>query len=164
MYLPSDQKVVTETPKAAGAVVPPPLFFLGGFILGVVINFFFATPIWPGILVQLLGVLVLVLGVWLLTSAFRTLARHKTRPDPWEPTAELVQDGPYSFSRNPIYLSFALMYLGFSCIFNSLFALIVFALVLIVVDRKQIQREERYLEAKFNEEYRRYKSKVRRWI
>jgi protein-S-isoprenylcysteine O-methyltransferase Ste14 len=153
-----------ETPKAAGAVVPAPLLFLGGLILGVVITFFFPTPIWPGIWVQLLGVLVLVLGIWLTVSAFRTLSRHKTSPEPWKPTAKLVQDGPYSFSRNPVYLSFALMYLGFSCVLNSLFALIIFVPVLVVVDRTQTRREERYLEAIFNEEYRRYKSKVRRWI
>jgi protein-S-isoprenylcysteine O-methyltransferase Ste14 len=153
-----------QTPKAAGAVVPAPLLFLSGLILGVVINFFLPALIWPGIWVQLLGALVLVLATWLTVSALRTLARHKTSPEPWKPTAELVQDGPYSFSRNPIYLSFALMYLGFSCVFNSLFALIVFIPVLIVVDRTQMQREERYLETVFDEEYRRYKSRVRRWI
>ena len=153
-----------ETPKAAGAALPAPLTFLGGLILGVVIGFFFPEPIWSGIWIQLLGVLVLILGMCLTTSALRTLARHKTSAEPWKPTAELVQDGPYGFSRNPIYLSFALMYLGLSCIFNSLFALVMLVPVLIVVDRTQMPKEERYLEAVFDEEYRRYKSKVRRWI
>ncbi len=156
--------MVEETSKAAGAFFPPPFLFLSGFILGAIVGFFFPTPIWPDLWVRLLGVLVLALGLWLTTSAFRTLVRHKTSPDPMEPTTELVQDGPYSSSRNPIYLSFALLYLGLSCIFNSLLTLFVLLPILIVVDRKQIRSEERYLEAKFNEEYRRYKSKVRRWI
>lgn len=132
--------------------------------MGAVINFFFPTPIWPSIWVRILGVFVLALGLGLGAWAFRTFARHKTPPGPRAPTVALVQDGPYGFSRNPIYLSFALMYLGFSCIFNYLPALILFVPVVILADRKQIQREERYLEAKFNEEYRSYKSKVRRWV
>ena len=153
-----------ETPEAAGAVLPPPLLFLGGLILGVVINLFVPLLIWPGIWVQLLGVLLLVAGLWLALSAFRALARDRTPSEPWKRTSELVQNGPYSFSRNPIYLSFALLYIGFSCVFNSLFALIIFAPVLIVLDRTQIQREEKYLESMFSEDYRRYKSRVRRWI
>jgi protein-S-isoprenylcysteine O-methyltransferase Ste14 len=155
---------VAETPEVAGSAVPPPVIFLGGLILGAVINFFFPTLIWPGIWVQLLGVLVLALGIGLIAWAFRTFARHKTPPGPWAPTVTLVQDGPYGFSRNPIYLSFALIYLGLSFLFNYLPALILFVPVMIVADRKQILREERYLEAKFKEEYRSYKSKVRRWI
>lgn len=132
--------------------------------MGAVINFYFPTLIWPGIWIRVFGVLLLALGLGLGAWAFRTFVRHKTPPGPWAPTVELVQDGPYRFSRNPIYLSFALNYLGFSCIFNYLPALILFVPVVIVADRKQILREERYLEAKFNEEYRSYKSRVRRWI
>ena len=83
---------------------------------------------------------------------------------PWEPSVELVQDGPYRFSRNPIYLSFAMMYLGASFIFNSVILLVVLALVLVLFDRTQIPREERYLQEKFGEEYSRYRAKVRRWV
>jgi protein-S-isoprenylcysteine O-methyltransferase Ste14 len=155
---------VAETPEVAGSVVPPPVIFLVGFISGAVINFFLPTPIWPGIWVRILGALVLALGLGFGAWAFRTFARHKTPPGPWAATVALVQDGPYGFSRNPIYLSFALEYLGFSFIFNSVPSLILFVPVVIVADRKQILREERYLEGKFKEEYRIYKSKVRRWI
>jgi protein-S-isoprenylcysteine O-methyltransferase Ste14 len=153
-----------ETPKVAGTIVPAPLIFLCSLVLGVVISFFFPAPIWPGIWVRLIGVLILVLGIWLAALALRTLSRHKTSSEPWKPTTKLVQDGPYRFSRNPIYLSFALMYLGLSCLLNSLPALIMLVPVLVVVDRTQILKEERYLEAVFSEEYRQYRSRVRRWI
>jgi protein-S-isoprenylcysteine O-methyltransferase Ste14 len=155
---------MTEIPRAAGVGVPPPVVFLGGLILGGIVNFFFSTPIWPGIWVQLLGVMILVVGLSLFATTFRTLGRHKTSPEPWEPTTELVQDGPYRFSRNPMYLSFALMYLGLSCVFNSLPALVLFVPVMMVVDRRQILREERYLEVKFDGEYRDYTLRVRRWV
>jgi len=155
---------VTEVSATAGAVLPPPALFLGGLIFGLAANLFFRTPIWPGVWVQLLGVLVFILGMWLIASASRTLARHRTSAEPWKPTSKLVQDGPYAFSRNPIYLSFALIYLGLSLIFDSLPALIMLCPVLIAVDRGQIRREERYLEAEFNGDFRRYRLKVRRWV
>ena len=156
--------VAETTSKAAGAVAPPPLVFLGGFIFGAVINFFFPIPIWHSIWIQVFGVLPLVLGIWLLVSANMTLRRHKTPPEPWKPSVELVQDGPYRFTRNPIYLSFAVIYLGASFIFNSAFALIMLIPVSVLIDRTQIPREEHYLKEKFGEEYNRYKAKVRRWI
>jgi protein-S-isoprenylcysteine O-methyltransferase Ste14 len=107
---------------------------------------------------------VLAFGIGLMAFANRTLVRHKTPINVVDPTTELVTDGPYNFSRNPIYLSFALIYLGATFILNSLPALIILVPVVIATDRNQILREERYLEAKFTEEYHRYKSKVRRWI
>jgi protein-S-isoprenylcysteine O-methyltransferase Ste14 len=106
----------------------------------------------------------LVLGILLLILANMMFSRHKTPPEPWKPAAELVQDGPYRFTRNPIYLSFALIYLGISLIFNLEFALVLLTPGLVVIDRNQISREELYLKEKFGEEYDRYKARVRRWI
>jgi protein-S-isoprenylcysteine O-methyltransferase Ste14 len=83
---------------------------------------------------------------------------------PWTPSTALVQDGPFSFSRNPIYLAFCIMYLGASLIFNSAYILVMLVVVFVLFDRTQIPREERYLEAKFGDEFTRYKAKVGRWI
>ena len=77
---------------------------------------------------------------------------------------KVVQEGVFRFSRNPIYLAFTLIYLGFAFAFNSSWALVFLVPVLVVIDRGQIPREEKYLARKFGEEYFRYKVKVRRWI
>jgi len=140
-----------------------PIVFLGGFILGVLLNLFFPIPIWRSVWIAVIGGVPLLLGIWLLVSARSVFKRHMTPLMPWEPTIALVQDGPYRFSRNPIYLAFALMYLGASFIFNSIFLLIVLALVVVLFDRTQIPREERYLQEKFGEEYTNYRERVRRW-
>lgn len=71
---------------------------------------------------------------------------------------------PYRFTRNPIYLSFAITYVGLAFVFNSLPALILLVPLIVGFDRTQILREERYLEGEFGEEYLRYKERVRRWI
>ena len=73
-------------------------------------------------------------------------------------------DGPYWFTRNPLYLAATLIYAGIAVRFNALWAALLLPLVLGVVQRGVIEREERYLERKFGEEYIRYKAQVRRWI
>ena len=145
-------------------VAPPPILYLAGFLLGMVIGVLFPVPIWPGLWIRIVGILPLTAGIWLCFSAFKSLTRHKTPPQPNMPTVAIVQDGPYRFTRNPIYLGFSLLYAGASLIFNSLPALIVIIPVLIIIDRRQILREEAYLKGKFGDEYAAYKSKVRRWL
>ena len=75
-----------------------------------------------------------------------------------------MTDGIYRFSRNPMYVSLAVVYLGIACWVNSLWVLLLVVPVLVVVDQGIIKREEQYLKHKFGDEYLRYKSEVRRWI
>jgi protein-S-isoprenylcysteine O-methyltransferase Ste14 len=100
----------------------------------------------------------------LFTSARAAFRRHKTALMPWTPSTALVQDGPYHFSRNPVYLAFAAVYLGAALVLDSLYILTTLVIVVILFDRLQIPREERYLQAKFGDEFAGYKVKVRRWI
>jgi protein-S-isoprenylcysteine O-methyltransferase Ste14 len=83
---------------------------------------------------------------------------------PWSPTSALVTDGPYRFSRNPVYLSFAIVYLGFSLLLNSAYILVMLLIVVGLFDRFQIPREERYLRGVFGKEFESYSARVRRWL
>ena len=80
------------------------------------------------------------------------------------PPTALVTEGPYRRSRNPIYLGMALIYLGVVCATASPGALALFPAVILVMEFGVIRREERYLERRFGEPYRSYKSHVRRWL
>jgi protein-S-isoprenylcysteine O-methyltransferase Ste14 len=80
------------------------------------------------------------------------------------PTTAIVFTGPYRFTRNPMYLGLALLQAGLAMVTNSLWPLLTLAPVIVAVRRLVIDREERYLEAKFGEEYRAYKARVRRWV
>jgi len=58
----------------------------------------------------------------------------------------------------------AMIYAGTASLANALLSILLLPAVLVVIRRGVIEREERYLERKFGEEYLRYKALVRRWI
>jgi protein-S-isoprenylcysteine O-methyltransferase Ste14 len=63
-----------------------------------------------------------------------------------------------------MYLGFTLQYVGISALFNALLPILLLPAVQQLMRRGVIEREERYLERKFGEEYLHYKESVRRWI
>ena len=81
-----------------------------------------------------------------------------------KPVSSLVQDGPFRYSRNPGYLSLTMLYAGIAILRNALWVILLLPLVLYVIQREVIEREERYLERTFGEEYLAYKRRVRRWV
>jgi protein-S-isoprenylcysteine O-methyltransferase Ste14 len=103
-------------------------------------------------------------GGGLLVWSLWLFLRARTSPLPMRPTTALVGSGPYRWTRNPMYLAMLLVYLGAALLFDVTWALVLSPAVVALVNRLVIAREERYLEAKFGEEYRRYKARVGRWI
>jgi protein-S-isoprenylcysteine O-methyltransferase Ste14 len=83
---------------------------------------------------------------------------------PGRPTSSLVTDGPFRHTRNPGYLAATISYAGIASLTNALWVILLLPVMLLMVQRAVIEREERYLERKFGEEYLRYKALVRRWI
>ena len=80
------------------------------------------------------------------------------------PTTTIVETGPYRFTRNPIYPAMVLGLIGLAIVFNSLWLLLVAVPFALVIRYGVIAREEAYLERKFGDVYRRYRSRVRRWL
>jgi len=84
---------------------------------------------------------------------------------PHRPAVErLVTDGPFRYTRNPGYLGLTMLYAGIAVLRNSLWAILLLPVVLYVIGREVIGREERYLERTFGEEYLAYKTRVGRWV
>ncbi len=81
-----------------------------------------------------------------------------------EPATAILSDGLYGVSRNPIYLGLTAIYLGVGVMADAGWVAVLLGPLLAVMHFGVIAREERYLERKFGDEYRRYKAKVRRWI
>lgn len=151
----------SDTP---GVIAPPPLIFFGGLAISLLVNWFVPLPLVPAPFNWMIGLILIALGLWLGASAFRAMRRAGTPVDPYESPTALVAEGPFRVSRNPIYLGFTLIYLGFACTFNALWAILFLPISLALIHFGVIVREERYLERKFGETYSRYKASVRRWL
>jgi protein-S-isoprenylcysteine O-methyltransferase Ste14 len=100
----------------------------------------------------------------LATWFARTMRGADTTLDVDKPVSSLVEDGPFRYSRNPGYLSLTMLYAGIAILRNALWAILLLPLVLYVMKREVIEREERYLQRTFGEEYLAYKRRVRRWV
>ena len=92
------------------------------------------------------------------------MERAGTNVNPTLPSTVLVATGPFLFSRNPLYVALTLMYVGLALLANALWVLVSMIPVLVVMHYGVVRREERYLEAKFGDAYREYRSRVRRYV
>ena len=157
--------MVTEPEQdIAGVVAPPPLIFLAGLIVGFALEALLPGVDLPAAVEWVLGALLVVAGLGLLLWFNTLFNRTGTAVEPWKPTTAIVTTGPYRFTRNPAYLGMALTYVGIAVMSSAMWVLLPLPVVLAVIDRGVIAREERYLERKFGEEYLAYKRSVRRWL
>ena len=147
-----------------GVIAPPPLIYAGVLVVGLLLRLIFPTIFIPRPLALIIGAGCTGISCILAPAAFLQMRRAKTNVDPTQPATAIVTEGPFRFTRNPIYLSLTLFYTGMALVFQSLWALLLLPVVLFVMNRGVIDREERYLERKFGEQYVGYKARVRRWI
>ena len=153
-----------ETSETAGIKIPPPLFYLAGLLAGLGLELAFpidGPPTWVRVAVAAVGV---AASSYLDLGAMGRFARAGTNVIPFKPTTALVTDGPFRITRNPMYVGMACLYIAIATATGLIWALILLPLVLIVVDRLVIAKEEPYLERLFGEPYLEYKRRVRRWL
>lgn len=165
-------------PDTPGVIAPPPLIYLGFLLAGWGLAELGARPEaveagfgWlaagfnlPVEVRRSVALTLIIAGLLLDGMAAGLFRRRGTAVEPWKPSTALITDGLYRFSRNPIYLGFAITYLGFAIAMDSWVVLLLLLPCLAVVDRFVIQREERYLAARFGAGYEAYRGKVRRWL
>ena len=142
----------------------PPLVYGGTLLFGLLLQLVWPLSIFEPHPPKWIGGSVALLSAVLAKWGDHTMRRAGTNIKPTEPTITIVQDGPFRFSRNPLYISLTLFYVGVALIFNAVIPILVLPLLLVVVHLGIIRREERYLEAKFGDQYRQYRARVRRWI
>lgn len=148
----------------ASRAAPAPVIFVAALLVGVLLSLAFPVNFLPRAMTLLVGAVCFLLPFALGLAALRAMRRARTSVNPNRSTTALLTRGPFRLSRNPMYLGMAVQYVGLALLFNSLWAIALLPLALVVVHFTVIRREERYLEQKFGEEYRAYKTRVRRWI
>ena len=154
----------TESQDHAGMIAPPAFIYLIALAIGLLVDWLYPFQVLPTPFAIGIGLLLIAAAGPIVISALGVLSRAKTTFDVRKPTSAIVTNGPYRFSRNPSYVSLTLLYGGIACLVNSLWVLVMVLPAVTVMHFGVIKREERYLEAKFGDEYREYKTTVRRWV
>lgn len=153
--------------KANGWIPWPPVIYVAAIAASLVLHAFYPLP-WFGspmsdILVAV-GWLALLAMVGLFFGAARALRRAKTPINPNAQPEHLVTEGPFGITRNPIYLADTLLLIGVGLVSGITWFLPLALVAAFLTKKVAIDKEERWLAAKFGKRYRDYAKRVRRWI
>lgn len=150
-------------PSRAEILAPGPILALGAFAIGGVLHLLIPHSVIPTPWNLISGVVLFVVGLAILVWGILRMREIGKSPAHTDEPRELITDGPFQYSRNPLYLSLIVSYLGLTAILNSLWPLLPLVVLVWYFDRTA-KREEAYLEAKFADEFRQYSENVRRWL
>lgn len=145
---------------------PPPFVFLGFLLVGVFLHSVvlpLRLPV-PRPITLGVGGLLLLAAIALFATALRLFRATGQHPRPWLPTPSLIVEGPYRFSRNPIYVAMTLAQIGLGLLFDNAWIVILSAASLTAVHLIAVRPEEAYLLDRFGEPYRGYLERVRRYL
>ncbi|NOY61739.1 MAG: isoprenylcysteine carboxylmethyltransferase family protein [Gammaproteobacteria bacterium] len=128
--------------------------------------------LWPLSFLQLLqpdmlhlfGVPLLILCAAIIYLSKRELAREEQPSIPQAATMKIVKSGLFKYSRNPLYTGLVIGFIGLSIGTDTPWGLMLILPMMLATYYFLILPEERYLTAKFGDEYLRYKASVRRWL
>jgi protein-S-isoprenylcysteine O-methyltransferase Ste14 len=159
-----------EDRGTAGVIARPPLLFLGALMLGFMMDHLVPLrfPIsriglahWTSAMIA--GSMLLI-GLALVTAGVRNFTRAATPVPTNQPTRALVTTGIHRYTRNPIYLGMFLVFGGIGLTVRSPWILILTLPLALIIAYGVVAREEAYLERRFGDAYRDYKTRVRRWL
>lgn len=155
-------------PAERGAQVrfPPPLVFVGFILFGTALHYAVVpapVPVDRWITLTA-GILISLTGLTFIVMAHKLFVRTGQNPKPWTPSPELLLEGPFRFTRNPMYLGMTLFQLGLGLTVNNLWISLLAAPALFIVHVIAVLPEEKYLTKKFGENYKAYLVKVRRYL
>jgi protein-S-isoprenylcysteine O-methyltransferase Ste14 len=145
----------------------PPLIYGAAILTGALSGYVLPTP-WPvsptSDFLLAIGGLMIAGALFIDFSAMRTMTKAKTTIMPNKGSDHLVASGPFSFSRNPIYLANTMITIGLGFMSGIIWFLPLALIAAVLTQHLAIKREEAHLEARFGKAFREYAKKVRRWI
>jgi protein-S-isoprenylcysteine O-methyltransferase Ste14 len=147
-------------PPNSGVRIFPPAIQIAAIALGFLLQWALPIRIFG---MKIPGVLLLAVALGLIVWTAVLMFRAGTTPNPTRPTTALLIDGPFRFTRNPMYLANELIVIGVGLAFNAPWVILMAIPAALLTSRLVIDKEERYLAAKFSAEYLDYKARVRRW-
>ena len=144
--------------------IPPPVFFLVGIVVMVLLNSYFPIGRWLHYPLRYLGIIFLVLGFSLGLGSGLYFRRLGTNPRPGAKATLIVTTGPFKYTRNPMYLGLTIMLIGTSILLGTFSPVLVIPIFFILVQTQFVLREEKLMEQWFGQPYLEYKKKTPRWL
>ena len=123
----------------------------------------FYLPVWQ-VLADYVGITFIITGIGTIAYSANTFKKADTPLIPFHESTALVVSGLYRYTRNPMYLGMLIILTGIGIFLGSLSPFIIVIIFFFIIQEGFIKHEEPFLENIFGEEYREYKTKVRRWI
>jgi protein-S-isoprenylcysteine O-methyltransferase Ste14 len=146
----------------------PPLIYVAAIAASVLLGYLVPLPWLPpspfADILFAIGWIAVAGAVLIDISAMRTMQRARTTIMPNRGSEHLVTSGPFSFTRNPIYLANTMIMIGVGFISGIAWFLILALVAAFATQKLAIEREEKHLEARFGKKFRDYTKRVRRWI
>ena len=156
---------MADTIDTAKVIIRPPVAWAVAVLAGIALNWLLPLSFLPADLpAGWLGAMVFALALALFAWAIVTITRAGSNVPTSLPTTTIVESGPYRVTRNPIYLSMFLGLIGLAIALDNLWLLLMLVPFALVIRYGVVAREEAYLERKFGDVYRGYRSRVRRWL
>lgn len=154
------------TGPGPGAPFPPTLIYIAAFLIGWVLEI--RAPLQSGrespVVVELIGWCLVVGGALLFVWGLATFSKVRTGIMLQKAATRVVDVPPYSWSRNPMYVSFTAVYIGLTLLLGLWWPFLLLPVVIGLLTAVIIAREERYMRATFGAVYEDYCQRVRRWI
>jgi protein-S-isoprenylcysteine O-methyltransferase Ste14 len=149
-----------------GVVIPPPLIYAAVFLLSVLMQKVFPLNdhLLHGKYSHYLFFLLLAMAICFTLPALLQFLRSNNTLITIKPANSLQTKGVYAICRNPMYTGLLLLYIALAFKLGNDWTLLFIPIVVFIITRYVIRKEENYLERTFTEEFLRYKSKVKRWI
>ena len=146
--------------------VPPPIFMLLAAAAMWTLNRWLPLAHWIQPPWNRMGALPAASGFVIAVAAFVRFHQVRTTVNPMDPSkaTQLVTDGVFKISRNPMYLGLVLLLIGWAVWLDSASPWFIPPLFMLVITRVQIIPEEQALERLFGTQYIAYRRRVARWV
>ena len=158
---------VTGSRDTARVIVPPPLIAIGILLIGFALDRLspvgFVGAVVPRSARLMIGSALVMFAAWPMARALWRFRLAGTHAEPWKPSTALVVRGIYRRTRNPMYQAFGLFILGLAFALASDWMFLLLPFGALIIHFGVVRREERYLAAKFGDDYRTYCAKVPRY-
>lgn len=167
LHLKNNRFAIVDRQDTPNRLPLPPILLvtilLGAFLTHLISPWGWGTSQLAG-LGSNIGLLLILMAFGLDIWAFKTFQRHQTTIMPNKGASSLATDGPFRFSRNPIYLGNVILAIGGGLVFSSYWFFVGAVILFIALRELAIKPEEEHLAHNFPETWNAYKAKTRRWL